>query len=92
MLEQPLSGRQLHLQPLTDGARSALQGHERDREIGRIEEPLHRGSTRVHAAGELRLRDVALLHLLRDLVGDDPLGCDSICLLEDSLVVSSGTS
>jgi len=70
LVRTPALRRQLHLEPLADGTRCTLQRDECDGRVRGIEQALHRGPTRLHAARELRVRDIGALHLLRQLVGD----------------------
>jgi len=73
-----LRSSQLNLQLPAQGKRGTLHGEERDRSVVRVEKSVERRPTRVHHACKSALGDVAFVHLLLNLVREDPL--DSACL------------
>jgi len=61
------------LQAFTQRPGGAVEGLERDRLIGRVEQAVEGSAAGVHAARHLGLGQVLFFHQLLDLIGDDTL-------------------
>ncbi|MDW8308462.1 MAG: hypothetical protein RMK20_03720, partial [Verrucomicrobiales bacterium] len=62
---------QFDLQLATEGQRRAFQKLEGERCLLALKQPVERGATGLHSAGELSARDPTPLPFLLDLPGDD---------------------